>query len=81
MAAILPQCVKQIKQGGSNVKMFPCHDVIIYASNKMYPDTWSPFNEHGLTLIPAWITNYIHYKVWGEITDPFPNFNSPTIEV
>ena len=23
-------------------------------------------------LIPAWISNYIHYKVWGEITNPFP---------
>ena len=25
------------------------------------------------------ISNYIHYKVWGEIL--FPNFNSRTIEV
>ena len=25
---------------------------------------------HGLTLIPAWISNYIHYKVWDEITYP-----------
>ena len=24
----------------------------------------------GLTLIIAWITNYIHYKVWDEITYP-----------
>ena len=31
---------------------------------------------HALTLIPAWISNYIHYKVWDEITYPFPNFNS-----
>ena len=23
---------------------------------------------HGLTLIPAWISNYIHYKAWDEIT-------------
>ena len=34
-----------------------------------------------LTLIPAWISNYIHCKVWDEITYPFPNFNSATIEI
>ena len=28
----------------------------------------------GLTLIPAWINIYIHFKVWDEITYPFPNF-------
>ena len=30
---------------------------------------------HGFILIPAWIINYLHYKVWDEITYPFPNFN------
>ena len=40
-----------------------------------------PFYSHGLTLIPAWISNYIHYKVWNEITYPFLNFNSATVEV
>ena len=39
------------------------------------------FYLHGLTLIPAWISNYIHYKLWGEITYPFLNFNGCTIEV
>ena len=33
------------------------------------------------TLIPAWISNYIHYKMWYEITYPFPNYNSETVEV
>ena len=23
----------------------------------------------------TWVSNYIHYKVWNEITDPFQNFN------
>ena len=31
--------------------------------------------------IPAWISNYIHYKVWDEITYPFLNFNGATVEV
>ena len=35
----------------------------------------------GLTLIPAWISNYIHYNTWDEITYPFLNFNGCTVEV
>ena len=38
---------------------------------------------HGLTLIPPWINNYIQYKMWDKITDPFPLGNgyviSPTL--
>ena len=33
------------------------------------------------TLIPAWMSNYIHYNMWDEITYPFPNFNNATVEV
>ena len=33
-----------------------------------------------LTLTPAWISNYTHYKVWDEITYPFTNFNGSTVE-
>ena len=40
-----------------------------------------PFYWHGLTLIPAWITNCIHDKVWDEITHPFLKFNGATVEV
>ena len=43
--------------------------------------TSGPFYQHGLTLIPAWISNYIHYKVWDEITYPFLNLNGYTVEV
>ena len=32
------------------------------------------FYQHGLTLLPAWINNYINYEMWYEITYPFPNF-------
>ena len=42
---------------------------------------WGPFYWDDLTLISAWISNHIHYKVWGEITYPFPNFNGATVEV
>ena len=30
-------------------------------------DICGPFYQHGLTLIPAWISNYIHYNVWNEL--------------
>ena len=40
-----------------------------------------PFYLHGLTFIPAWKSNYIHYDVSDEITYPFLNFNGATIEV
>ena len=43
--------------------------------------TCGPFYWHGLTLIPAWINNYIHYKMCDEIAYPFLNFNGATIEV
>ena len=34
--------------------------------------------EHGLALIAAWKSNYIHYTVWAKITYPFLNFNNAT---
>ena len=40
-----------------------------------------PFYQHGLTLIPAWISNLMHSKVWDGITYPFLNFNGATVEV
>ena len=49
--------------------MYRPHSVYIYV----------PFYQHGLTLIQAWISNYIHYKVWGKNTYSFPNFNGATV--
>ena len=40
-----------------------------------------PFYKHILTLIPAWISNHIRYKVWDEITYSFLNFNGVTVDV
>ena len=57
----------------------------IYASfdlgecNEIWRFAWwspiGPFYWHGLTIIPAWISNYIYYEVWDEITYPLWNFN------
>ena len=42
--------------------------------------SWDPFYKHGLTLIPAWISNHTSSKVWDEITYPILNFNGWTVE-
>ena len=36
---------------------------------------------YGLNLIPAWMINHMHYKVWDGITNPISNFNGSTVEV
>ena len=46
--------------------------VILYGPQNV---NWSPnrdlFYYHGLTLIPAWISNHMPGKVWDEIIHPF----------
>ena len=46
---------------------------------------WGPWTLmdgwRGHSLPVAGMRNYIHYKVWDEITYPFLNFNGYTIEV
>ena len=39
---------------------------------------WTSAISHVLT---AWITNFIHYEEWDEVTDPFLKFNRLTVEV
>ena len=34
-----------------------------------------------LNLMLAWISNYIAYKLWGELTYPFTNVNGTSIEI
>ena len=40
-----------------------------------------PFYSHGLTVIPAWVSNHMLGKVLSEITYLFPNFNGRTVGV
>ena len=80
--------VNSLRKGPVMQKMFPFDDVVI---NHSFADAnwsvdddvmaWKYFYWHGLTLIPAWISNYIHYNVWDEITYQFLNFNGCTVEV
>ena len=39
----------------------------------------APFTN--IYFIIAWISNYIHYKLWDEIIYPLLNFNGETVEV
>ena len=45
----------------------------------MSSDHWKVIINHALN--EAWINDYIHYKVWDDITYPFPTFNDATVEV
>ena len=40
-----------------------------------------PFYLLSLTSVSAWISEYIHKKVWGEIIHQFQNLNGGIIEV
>ena len=55
------------------------NDVFLYMVK--YNTIRGPFYQHGVTLLPGWISNYILYKVWDEITYPFWDFNGVAVEV
>ena len=61
-------CVNRYNDGSINIYPYPFACI--------FPVTLLPGT---LTLISAWISNYIHYKVWLEITYPFPHFHGFTI--
>ena len=57
-----------------------CFVVFYRGLQRVHLDYWGPFYQHGLTWIPAWIDNYIHYKMLDEVICPFPNFKGTTID-
>ena len=65
--------IKWINEVAIHHGILSCAHIII--------DIFGRFYKHGWTLIVAWISNYIHYKVWDEIIYPFLNFNGATVEV
>ena len=64
-----------------NMFQWSLHHFFYPMNPRSSSDCSGPFYQHDLTLTPAWISNHIHYKMWDEITYPFPNFNSCTVEV
>ena len=87
MAAILsqPQCVNKnsrLQVHMPNTATTVTCPLISWGLWFVASDTiWDTFYWHGLTLIQAWISNYMPGKVWDEITYPFLNFNGATVEV
>ena len=71
------------KNFNDNINLSLCFSVFVWVCNKRIYNSCSSclFYEHGLTLVPAWTSNYTHYKMWDEITYPFPNFNGWTVYV
>ena len=47
--------------------------------NNLWDCAQGTFYQHGLTLIPAWISNHVPSNIWNEITYPFPNFNGASL--
>ena len=63
-----------------------CHwyynpDPNTFVDKNAFENAWGPFYWHGLTVIPAWISNHMPCKVWDEIIYTFLNFNGCTVEV
>ena len=48
---------------------------------KTYMRHQGHFYEHGISLIPPWISNHMPSKEYDAITYPLPNFNGFTVEV
>ena len=56
-------------------------DILTLKCTPSIQHIWGPLYLYGLTFIPVWISNYIHYKVFDEIAYPFLNFNGEAVEV
>ena len=56
-------------------KMFAFDDVIKKSG------MGGPNNNTTGLIIPSWMSNYIHFKVWDEIVYPLPNFNGAIVKV
>ena len=51
------------------------------SGDKIWYITQGPILITMINFYPAWISNYIHSKVWDEITYRFPSSNGCTAEV
>ena len=56
-------------------------DRIITALNCTLVPIRNPFYKHGFTLIPVWVSNNMHHKVWGENYISIPKFQRAAVEV
>ena len=71
---------------GTTLVDFYHNPVTVWAYSTPQPNTEVPAPTGGILLTwinfnPSMDTYYIHYKMWQEITYPFPNFNGCNVEV
>ena len=63
---------------------YKCQQKIVCIFTLKYLIAMPPLNtrghihQHDSILSPAWVSDYIHYKMWNDITYPFPNFIGTT---
>ena len=59
--------------------------IVIYVFNIVAALPWLSYQEPilltSINLFPVWIGDYIHYKMWDNITNPYPNFNGATAQL
>ena len=87
MALVLLICLTTEEVSGAILQSKMKQRLFDQASSKYVIAMWdilipvALFYYHGLTLMQAWRSNYIHYNVWDEITYPFLHFNGAAVEV
>ena len=69
------------------------HGALMFSLNYVWINGWVNNREAGdlrryrahydvtVMITQTWISTYIHYKMWGEIIHPFPNFIGAAVEV
>ena len=60
-----------------NIITYQCHE---FCWIKWYLVKETPWT-HGLTSIPAWISNHLRSQMWDEIASPFPNITDEVWEL
>ena len=61
--------VRHMAECSSKLSKLNCFDVANAGNIKaiLLTKVYTPLHQHGLTLIPAWISNYIHYEMQDEM--------------
>ena len=77
IAIYIDVTINPVENGGACANMADQATGTKYSGKFLEP----PLYLHGLNLIPAWLSNYVHDKVWDKITHPSPNFNGAAVEV
>ena len=67
----------EIRMAKAEVMSYNAHYVTVPVTMTFFLD---PPYQHGLTFIPAWISDHMPIKVWGEITYPSLNFKGATVK-